>query len=77
LLVDLGESNLKICAVAKITISADCAGNTATEIGLAVESLLNGLHGKVCVASVRDLPESNLRIARKIDILGSVSDELH
>jgi len=77
LLVDLGESNLKISTVAKITVSADGACNTASEIGLAVECLLNGLHCEVSMASVRDFPESNLRVTRKIDILGSVSYELH
>jgi hypothetical protein len=29
------------------------------------------------VATVGHLPESNLRVAGKIDILGTVSDELH
>jgi hypothetical protein len=42
--VDLGKSNLEICAVSKITITADRAGHTAAEIGLTVESLFNGFH---------------------------------
>jgi hypothetical protein len=42
-LVDLRKSNLKVCAVSKITISGDRAGNTATEISLSRESLLNRL----------------------------------
>jgi hypothetical protein len=29
------------------------------------------------VATVGHLPESNLRIARKIDVLGAISDKLH
>jgi hypothetical protein len=76
-LVDLGKSNLKVSAVSQITIAGDGASHTTTEIGLSVKSLLNGLHGKVSVTFVRYLPEGNLRVARKIDILGAVSDELH
>jgi hypothetical protein len=76
-LVNLRESNLKVCTVAKITVSADGTCDATTEVGLSVESLLNGLHCEVCVASVRHLPESNLRVACKIDILGAVSYELH
>ena len=40
-LVDLRESDLEVCAVAKITISGDCAGNTATKVSLSLECLLN------------------------------------
>ena len=40
-LVNLGESNLEVRAVGKITVAADNACNTATEIGLTVESLLD------------------------------------
>jgi hypothetical protein len=77
ILVDLGEDNLEVGAVAKITVTGDRAGNTATEVGLARESLLNRLHGKVGVASVRHLPESDLRGSGEEDVLGSVSDKLH
>jgi hypothetical protein len=40
-LVNLGESNLKISAVGKISVSGDSALHTATEIGLAVECLFD------------------------------------
>jgi hypothetical protein len=73
-LVDLGESHLKVGAVSKITISGDSAGNTATEIGLARESLLNRLQGKVSMASVGHLPESNLGSSGKENVLCAVSD---
>ena len=73
-LVNLGESNLDIGAVGKISISGDGATNTATEIGLAVESLLDGLHREVGVASVRHLPESNLGVSSKENILCAVGD---
>jgi hypothetical protein len=77
ILVDLRKSHLKIGAVGKVTVTCKGAGNTATEISLAVESLFNRLHSKVCVATVSHFPESNLRIARKINILGAISDKLH
>jgi hypothetical protein len=76
-LVNLGESNLKVSAVSQITITRDGASHAATEIGLSVKSLLDGLHSKVSVTFVRHLPEGNLGVARKINILGAVSDELH
>jgi hypothetical protein len=76
-LVDLGESNLKVGAVSQITITRDGAGHAATEIGLAVKSLLNGLHSKVSVTFVRHLPKGNLRVSSKINILGAVSYKLH
>jgi hypothetical protein len=76
-LVNLGESNLKVSAVSQITITRDGAGHAATKVGLAVKSLLNRLHRKVSVTFVRHLPKGNLRVARKINILGTVSYKLH
>ena len=76
-LINLGESNLKVGAVSQITITTNGAGYTATKVSLAVESLFNRLHGKVSVATISDLPESNLWITSKIYILGTISDELH
>jgi hypothetical protein len=76
-LVDLGESNLKVSAVSQITITRNGAGYTTTKIGLTVKSLLDRLHCEVGVTFVRHLPKGNLRVARKIDILGAVSYKLH
>jgi len=76
-LVDLGENKLEVGAVAQIAVAADRAGHAATEIGLAREGLLNGLHGEVRVAAVRHLPESNLGGTREEHVLGTVSDKLH
>jgi hypothetical protein len=76
-LVNLGESNLKVSAVSQITITRNGAGYTTTKIGLTVKSLLDRLHRKVSVTFVRHLPKGNLRVARKIDILGAVSYKLH
>jgi hypothetical protein len=73
-LVDFRKSNLKISAVSKITITRDGASYTTTEISLTVESLFNRFHSKVSVTFVRNLPKSNLRVAGKIDILGTISD---
>merc|ERR1711968_206493 len=56
-LVDFRKGYLKVSSVGKITISGDCASDTATEIGLSRESLFDRFHSKVCVSSVRDLPE--------------------
>jgi len=73
-LVNLRESNLEVCAVGKITISGDCACNTSAEIGLSGEGLLDRLHSEVGMASVRHLPESNLRGSSKENILCAVGD---
>ena len=76
-LVDFRESYLEVSSVGKITISGDSAGYTATEIGLTVESLLDGFHSKVGVSSVSYFPESDLRVTCEVNILCAVSYELH
>jgi hypothetical protein len=76
-LVNLGKSNLKVSAVSQITVTRNGASHTTTKIGLTVKSLLNRLHSKVGVTFVRHLPKGNLRVARKINILGAVSYKLH
>lgn len=77
ILTDLGEGHLEHGAVRKIAISRDGAGDTPTEVRLAVEGLLNGLHRKVRVSPVGHLPVRDLRVAGKIYILGAISYELH
>ena len=76
-LINFGKSNLEISSVSQITVSADGALNTTSKVGLSIESLLNGFNGKVSVTSVSDLPESNLRVTSKVDILCAVGDQLH
>jgi len=76
-LVDLGERDLEIRAVAQIAVSADDASDAATEIGLTVESLLNRLDREVGVSAICDLPESNLGIPRKINVLCAIGHQLH
>ena len=77
ILVDLGESHLEVGAVAQITVAADGAGYAASEVGLTRESLLDGLHSEVGVASVRHLPEGNFGGSSKENVLGAVGDKLH
>ena len=72
LLANLGESYLKNGGVGKISVTGDGAGDTAPEISLAIEGLLNGLHGKVGVTPVGDLPVGNLGVTSKINILCAV-----
>ena len=76
-LADFGKGHLKVGAVSQVTIAADSAGNTPAKVSLAVESLFDRLHGKVGVPLVRDLPEGNLRITGKINVLCAIGDELH
>ena len=76
-LADFRKGHLKVSAVSQVTIAADSAGNTPAKVGLAVESLFDRLHGKVGVPLVRDLPEGNLRITGKINVLCAIGDELH
>ena len=76
-LVNLGESNLKVGAVSKISVPANHALDAATEIGLSVESLLNRLDREVSVPAVRDFPKSYLRVTCKVNILGAIGYQLH
>jgi len=76
-LADFGKGHLKVSAVSQVTIAADSAGNAPAKVSLAVESLFDRLHGKVGVPLVRDLPEGNLRITGKINVLCAIGDELH
>ena len=77
ILSNFGKRHLKIYTVGEVTIAGDGALDTASEIGLTVEGLLDGLHGEVGVATVRHLPERDLGVTSEIDVLGAVGDELH
>jgi hypothetical protein len=76
-LANLGESNLKVSAVSQITITRDGAGHAATEVSLAIESLLDRLHSEVSVTLVGNLPESDLGITSQVNVLGAIGDKLH
>jgi len=63
--------------VHQVRIAVDDSRDTLVEVGLTVEGNLNGLNREVGVALVENLPESNLRVARDVDILSTVRNELH
>jgi hypothetical protein len=77
LLVDFWKSHLKVGAVGKITVTGDRASDTATEIGLSVESLFDRFDSEVSMSAVCNLPESNLGVTCKVNVLGAISDKLH
>ena len=70
-------SKLNIHIGDEITVAGDRDGNTAIVTGGTVDGLLNSLHSEVGVTTVNRLKESNLGVASQVDILGTVSDELH
>ena len=76
-LVNLGEGDLEVGAVSKISVAGDRARHAASEVSLSGEGLLDGLHREVGVAPVRDLPEGDLRGACQEDVLRAVSYKLH
>lgn len=74
---DGGERGLEVDAVDEVTVALDRARHTLAEARRAVEGVLNGLHGEVRVAAVHDLKEGNLRVAREVNVLGTICDKLH
>jgi len=67
---------LDVCSVHQVRVTVDDSSHTLVEVGLAVEGDLNGLHGEVCMALVKHLPECNLGIAGNVDVLRTVADKL-
>jgi len=68
---------LEVHVTDEITVTRDGHGH-ATGVGSGtVNGLLDVLHREVSVALVNRLEESNLGVASQVDILGTVSDELH
>ena len=74
---DRRERGLQVDAVDQIAVALDRARDTLAEARGAVERVLNGLHGEVRVAAVHDLEERDLGVAREVNILRTVRDELH
>jgi len=74
---DLRERDLDVGAVHQISVTRDNRRHAATKVGLAVERHLNRLHREVRVALVEHLPEGNLGVARDINVLRAIRDELH
>jgi len=61
----------------EITVTGDGDGHAAGVGGSTVDGLLDVLHREVGVALVFRLEEGHLRVTGKVDILGTVSYELH
>ena len=73
----LREDNLNVGLVHKIGVTVDDSRDTLVKVSLTVEGNLNGLHGEVGVALVEDLPEGDLGVARDVDVLRTIRNELH
>ena len=61
----------------QVAVTLDRACNLVAEAGVAVEGILDGLHREVRVATVNRLEESDLGISREIDVLRTISYQLH
>jgi len=72
--LNLRQSRLKVHAVDQITVALDSAGDLLAKVGSTVEGVLNGFHGKVGVATVHHLKESNLRVTSKVNVLCAIGD---
>ena len=74
---DRRERGLEVDAVDQVTVALDRAGHALAEARSTVERVLDGLHGEVGVTAVHDLKEGNLGVAREVNILSAIRDELH
>ena len=74
---DRRERGLEVDTVDQIAVALDRARDALAEARGAIERVLNGLHGEVRVAAVHDLKERDLGVAREVNILRTVRDELH
>ena len=68
---------LEVHVTDEITVTGDSHGHAAGVGGSTVDGLLDVLHREVGVALVFRLEEGHLRVTGKVDILGTVSYELH
>jgi hypothetical protein len=68
------EFDTKVHVSYEITVTSDFDGYLATEVSSTVERLLDNFAGEVSVATVDNFEESDLRVAGKIYILGTVGD---
>ena len=73
----LRESGLEVHTVDQVTVTLDRAGYSLAEARGTVERVLDGLHGEVRVTTVYNLEESDLGVTSQVNILGTISDELH
>ena len=75
--VHAGQSGLQVNAMDQIAVTLDSACHLLAEVGCTVEGVLNGLHSEVSVPAVHHLKKSNLGVASQVNILGTISYELH
>jgi hypothetical protein len=76
--IDVGvRLEFEVHVADKITVTGDGDGHAAGVGGSTVDGLLDVLHREVGVALVFRLVKSYLRVTGKVDILGTVSYELH
>jgi len=68
---------LDVHVVDEVTVARNGDRHATGVGGSTVDGLLDVLHREVCVAAVDRLEESNLGVAGQVDILGTISDELH
>jgi len=73
----LRQRGLEVDAVDQIAVALDRARNALAEARRAVERVLDGLHREVGVATVDDLKEGDLRVAREVNVLRAISYKLH
>ena len=71
------QGGLQVHAVDQVTVALDRARDLVAEAGVAVERVLDGLHREVRVAAVDHLEKGDLGVAREVNVLGAVGDELH
>ena len=72
-----GGLELDVHVVDEVTVARNGDRHATGVGGSTVDGLLDVLHREVCVAAVDRLEESNLGVAGQVDILGTISDELH
>jgi len=72
-----GESSLQVHTANQVTAAGNQGSDLATEVSGSVEGLFNRFNGKVGMTTVHNLEVSNLRVASQVDILGTISDDLH
>jgi len=72
-----GQRGLEVHAVDQVAVALDRARHLVAETGVAVERVLDGLHREVRVATVYRLEERDLRVARQIHVLRTISYKLH
>ena len=61
----------------QVTVTLNSASDLLAKVRGTIERVLNGLHGEVGVTTVNHLKKGNLGVTGKVNILGTVGNELH